>query len=151
MDHHEDFAEDPMMRELHQIRAEFERQQEESGLSVLEWLEATEKDMRKSLAEVGFRMIKRNDRLFLYEINSHSKKQKKSSISTSLSRTPQTNKPKNYDDMIEASRAQELQLVREDRAAANKIEPQPKKQPVKYKHKAVSNSGSSVSRKKRAN
>jgi len=150
MDHHEDFAEDPMMRELHQIREEFARQQEESGLSVLEWLEATEKDMRKSLAEVGFRMIKRNDRLFLYEINSHSKKQKKPSTSTSLSRAPQTAKPKNYDDMIEASRAPELQCVREDCSSSDKSEPQPQKQPVKYKHKAVSNPGSSTSRKKRA-
>jgi hypothetical protein len=133
MDHHEDFTEDPMMRELHQIREEFARQQEESGLSVLEWLEATEKDMRKSLAEVGFRMIKRNDRLFLYEINSHSKKQKKPSTSTSLSRTPPTAKRKNYDDMSEASRAQELQCVREDRSSSDKIEPPSQKKSVKYK------------------
>jgi hypothetical protein len=76
MTNNEDFAEDSTMQELHQIREELERQQQESGLSILEWLEATEKDFRKSLAEDGFRMVKRGDRIFMYEIKPHSKTQK---------------------------------------------------------------------------
>jgi len=69
----EDYFEDSTMQELHQIREEMERQQEASGLSYLDWLQATEPDLRKSLAEDGFRMIKRNGRIFMYEIKPHSK------------------------------------------------------------------------------
>ncbi len=68
------YKEDSTMREIHRIQEEMERQQQESGLSILEWLEATEKDFRKSLAEDGFRMVKRGDRIFMYEIKPHSKK-----------------------------------------------------------------------------
>lgn len=78
MTRQEDFSEDSTMQELHQIREELARQQQESGLSIIEWLEATEKDFRKSLATDGFRMIKRNGRIFMYEIKSHSKDNAKS-------------------------------------------------------------------------
>lgn len=140
MAHDEDYSDDSTVEEIHQIREEFSRQQKQSGLSYIEWLKATEPDLRKSLAEVGFRMVTRNGRLFLYEIRPASKNN---------NGKLKTAKHKNYDDVIENSAVQEFQGVREERASPDKIEPQPQKQPVKYKHKAVSNSGSSVFRKKR--
>jgi len=141
---YEDYMEDSTMRELHQIREEMERQQEESGLSVLEWLEATEKDFCKSLAEDGFEIVTRDDRTFIDEIKPRSKRnvtktqvvqanKAKNLKLPSSSFQSKAAKHKNYDDMIEASRAQELQFVREDRTAADKIESHSKKQPVKYK------------------
>jgi len=161
MNNNEDFTEDSTMQELHQIREELARQQEESGLSVLEWLEATEKDFRKSLAEDGFRMIKRNGRIFMYEIKPYSKSngkiktpakaQKKSFAPASPSQREHVVKHKNYDDYYsEAAAARELQLVREDRASSNEIEPRPAKQRVKYKYKAVSKPNKASSRKKPA-
>jgi hypothetical protein len=48
------YKESPTMRELHRIRQELEKQQEASGLSYAEWLRATEGDLKKTLAEVGF-------------------------------------------------------------------------------------------------
>jgi hypothetical protein len=157
---YDDYIEDSTMREIHRIQEKMEQQYEKSGLaSYWEWLQATEADMHKSLAEVGFAIVTRDGRTFVDEIKPKRTVNKARTLGTgktnrfklpSLSSRTETAKPQNYDDMIEASRAQELQLVREDRASSGKIEPQPQKQPVKYKHKAVSNSGSSASRKKRA-
>ncbi len=142
MQYYEDFADDPMMRELHQIREEFARQQEASGLSVVEWLEATEKDMRKSLAEVGFRIVKRGDRMFVYEIKSNfknkgkllipAKAQKKPFVQNALSRIQKPAQPRSYDDIVDSTRS-ELQLIREDRASLNKTELPSSKKHVKYK------------------
>ena len=157
-----DYKEDSTMREIHRIQEEMEQQYKKSGLSSYwEWLQATEADMHKSLAEDGFEIVTRDGRTFVDEIKPKKAVNKAQTLGTgktkrlklpSLSSRAEAAKPKNYDDMIEASRAQELQFVREDRAASDKSEPQPQKQPVKYKHKAVSNSdsGSSASRKKRA-
>jgi len=149
MINNEDFAEDSTMQELHQIREEFERQQQESGLSILEWLEATEKDFRKALAEDGFRMVKRNGRIFMYEIKrtsksnskskTHSKTQQRSFAPSSLSQHSKLAKHKNYDDHLEDSTAQELHLIREDRAFPEKTEKQPKRKPVRYKTAAKRN------------
>lgn len=139
MTNNEDFAEDSTMQELHQIREELERQQQESGLSILEWLEATEKDFRKSLAEDGFRMVKRGVRIFMYEIKPHSKTQKKSSALETLSHKSKTTKHKNYDDYIEDSTMREMHLIREDRAFSDKTKTQPKKKHVKYKTAAKRN------------
>jgi len=157
----EDYNESPTMREIHRVQEEMEQRYQESGLSSYEeWLQATEPDLRQSLAEVGYRMVTRGDRFFLYEIKPRLKKNNKSrtlpkvgdwnsaGVSTTL-KTKMGNH-KNYDDYIENSAVQEFQGVREGRASSDKIELQPKKQPVKYKHKAVSNSDSSGSRKKRA-
>lgn len=141
---YEDYMEDSTMQELHQIRAELERQQEASGLSFLDWLQATEKDLRKSLAGDGFRMVKRGDRIFMYEIKPHSKSngkiktpakaRKKFFAPTSPSQREHVVKHKNYDDYYsEAAATRELQLVREDRASSDKTEPPPQKKPVKYK------------------
>jgi len=124
MAHDEDYSDDSTVEEIHQIREEFSRQQKQSGLSYIEWLKATEPDLRKSLAEVGFRMVTRNGRLFLYEIRPSSK---------SNNGKLKTAKHKNYDDYSEAVTERELQFVREDRASSNKIEPPPQKKPVKYK------------------
>ncbi|MCG3120001.1 MAG: hypothetical protein ALAOOOJD_02563 [bacterium] len=155
----EDFAEDSTMRELHQIREELARQQEESGLSILEWLQATEKDFRKSLAADGFRMIKRNGRIFMYEVKSQSKNnvksktpkvQRQSIVQNFSSQPSKPAKHKSYDNYNESAAARELQLVREDRAASSKPEPQSKKQRVEYKSKAATKPGQTSSRKKPA-
>jgi len=160
MAHDEDYSDDSTVEEIHQIREEFSRQQKQSGLSYIEWLKATEPDLRKSLAEVGFRMVTRGDRLFLYEIKPRLKKNNKYrtlpkvgdrdfAVVSTPPRT-KTGNHKNYDDYVENSAVQEFQGVREDRASPDKSEPRPQKPPVKYKHKAVSNSGSGASGKKRA-
>lgn len=136
-----DYLEDSTVQEVHRIRAEFDRQQRESGLSYFEWLEATEADMHKSLAEVGFAIVTRDGRTFIDEIPPRSKKKSDKAQAgktrnlklSSLSTKSETAKHKNYDDMIEASRAQELQFVREDRTVSGKIEPHSKKLPLKYK------------------
>jgi hypothetical protein len=133
MTNNEDFSEDSTMQELHQIRKELDRQQIESGLSILEWLEVTEKDFRKSLTEDGFRMVKRGDRIFMYEIKPHSKTQKKSSASEIISQKSKTPKHKSYNDYIEDSTMQEMHLIREDRTFSDKTEKQPKRKHVKYK------------------
>ncbi len=186
MSNNEDFAEDSTMQELHQIREELERQQQESGLSILEWLEATEKDFRKSLAEDGFRMVKRGDRIFTYEIKPHSKTQKKPSALETLSHKSKTAKHKNYVEYLEDSTMRELHFIREKmeqeyrksglpsydewlqatepdmhrslaevgfeivtrdgRTFLDKIKPQSKKKPVKYK--TVARRGKATSRKK---
>jgi len=138
-----DYKEDSTMREIHRIQEEMEQQYKKSGLSSYwEWLQATEADMHKSLAEVGFAIVTRDGRTFVDEIKPARAVNKTSTLGTgktkrlklpSFSSRTETTKRKNYDDMIEASRAQELQFVREDRTAADKIEPHDKKQPVKYK------------------
>jgi hypothetical protein len=148
MTNNEDFAEDSTMQELHQIREELERQQQESGLSILEWLEATEKDFRKSLAADGFRMVKRNGRIFMYEIKrhsksngkskAHSKAQHRSFAPSPLSQHSKRTKHKAYDDYIEDSTMREMPLIREARAFPE-IETQAKKKHVKYKTAAKRN------------
>jgi hypothetical protein len=72
---YEDYIEDSTVREVHRIREKLDREQRESGLSYFEWLEATEKDLRQSLAEVGFEIVTRGGRTFLDEIKPHSKTQ----------------------------------------------------------------------------
>jgi hypothetical protein len=114
---YDDYVEDSTMRELHQIREELARQQQESGLSVLEWLEATEPDLRKSLAEDGFHMVTRNDKIFIEEIKPQKTKNK------SKQSTLKTVKHKNYDDYITGSTMPELQLIHEVRTSSDKIEP----------------------------
>jgi len=138
-----DYKEDSTMREIHRIQEKMEQQYEKSGLaSYWEWLQATEADMHKSLAEIGFAIVTRDGRTFVDEIKPKRAANKAQTLGTgetkrfrlpSPSFRTETAKPKNYDDMIEASSAQALQRVREDRTAADKIEPHSKKQPVKYK------------------
>jgi hypothetical protein len=57
----------------------------------------------------------------------------KSFAQNSLSQIEKLARPRNYDDMIEAASAQELQLVREEGAVSDSIESQSQKKPVKYK------------------
>jgi len=138
-----DYQEDSTMREIHRIQKEMEQQYEKSGLSSYwEWLQATEADMHKSLAEDGFAIVTRDGRTFVDEIKPKRAANKAQTLGTgktkrfklpSPSSRTETANPQNYDDMIEASRAQELQLVREDRAASDKIESPSQKKPVKYK------------------
>jgi hypothetical protein len=72
---YEDYKESPTMREIHRIQEKMEQQYEKSGLtSYEEWLQATEKDLRQSLAEVGYRMVTRDGQIFLYEIKPQPKK-----------------------------------------------------------------------------
>jgi hypothetical protein len=72
---YDDYKESPTMREIHQIQEEMEQQFQKSGMSSYwEWLQATDKNLRQSLAEDGFRMITRNGRIFLHEIKPQSKK-----------------------------------------------------------------------------
>jgi hypothetical protein len=74
---YKDDKESPTMREIHRIQDEMEQQYQKSGLpSYEEWLQATEADLRQSLAEIGYRMITRGDRFFLYEIKPRSQKHK---------------------------------------------------------------------------
>jgi hypothetical protein len=69
------YKEDSTMREIHRIQKKMEEQYRKSGLSSYwEWLQATEEDMHKSLAEVGFEIVTRNGRTFLDEIKPPSKK-----------------------------------------------------------------------------
>jgi hypothetical protein len=122
-----------------------EQQYKKSGLSSYwDWLQATEADMHKSLAEVGFEIVTRDGRTFIDEIKPHSKRnvkkaktaqvgKTKSFIVSSHSSQSKTVKHKNYDDYIEDSAAPELHLVREARTSANKIKPPSQKKPVKYK------------------
>jgi len=140
----ENYNESPTMQEIHRIQEEMEQQYQESGLSSYEeWLQATEPDLRQSLAEVGYRMVTRGDRFFLYEVKPRLKKNNKygtlpkvgdrnSAVVSTPPKTKMSNH-KNYDDYIENTGMQEFQGVREGRAASDKIEPQPQKPPVKYK------------------
>ncbi len=140
---HNDYKEDSTMREIHRIQEEMEQQYEKSGLSSYwEWLQATEADMHKSLAEDGFEIVTRDGRTFLDEIKPSAKRPggknkiaktgtKKNSTFISSPRF-KTAKHKNYDD-IENLAVQEFQGVREERASADKIEPQAQKKPIKYK------------------
>lgn len=138
---HEDYREDSTMQELHQIREEFDRQQRESGLSYFEWLQATEADMHKSLAEVGFEIVTRGGRTFIDEIKPRSKKnvakaktgKARSFKSSSHSSPSETPKYMHDDDYIEDSTGRELQTLREDRTSSDNIEPPSQKKSVKYK------------------
>ena len=138
---YEDYLEDSTVREVHRIREEFDRQQRESGLSYFEWLEATEADMHKSLAEVGFAIVTRDGHTFIDEIAPRSKRKSDKTQTgktrnlklSSHSTKSETAKHKNYDDYIENSAVQEFQGVREGRASSDKIEPQSQKKVVKYK------------------
>jgi hypothetical protein len=61
--------EDPIMEEVHKLREELHRQFKESGYTnYFDWLKATEKDLEASLAEVGFRIVKKNGYQYLEEI-----------------------------------------------------------------------------------
>jgi hypothetical protein len=138
------YKEDSTMREIHRIQEEMEEHYRKSGLSSYwEWLQETEEDMHKSLAEAGFEIVTRNGRTFLDEIKPPSKKsigkqkttqtdkEKNSTFTSSPNFKP--TKHKNYDGYIEDSTMQELHLVREERTVLDKMEPPQKKKPVKYK------------------
>lgn len=66
--------ESPTMQEVHRLQEEVERQYEKSGLSYLDWLQATEKNIEKELAEAGFEIVASNGRMQLKEISPSSKK-----------------------------------------------------------------------------
>lgn len=120
------------MREVHKIQEELEQQYQKSGLSYLEWLQATEDEFQKSLAEDGFHMVTRNGEIFFEAIKPQTKRNKsKQTILKAASH-------KNYDD-IEASTMSDLPLISEERAFSDKIEPPPKKKHVKYKTAAKRN------------
>jgi len=167
MKKHDDYQESPTMREVHQIQEELEQQYQKSGLSYLEWLQATEADFQKSLAEDGFHMVTRNGETFIEEIKPPAP------INKNKQPTVKSAKHKNYDDYIEDSTMRELHQIREEmeqqyrksglpsywdwlqatekemhkslaevgyqivtrdgRTYIDKIEPPPKKNPVKYK------------------
>ncbi len=65
---HNGHTEDSTMREVHRLQAGFEERSKKSGLSYFEWLQATEMEFHRSLAEVGFRLVTRNGRTFLEKI-----------------------------------------------------------------------------------
>jgi hypothetical protein len=74
---YDEYIEDSTMKELHLIREKMEQEYRKSGsTSYEEWLQATEPDMRQSLAEVGFEIVTRNGRTFLDKIKSQSKKKR---------------------------------------------------------------------------
>ncbi|MGH7599164.1 MAG: hypothetical protein ACREOI_22640 [bacterium] len=140
---YEDYIEDSPVREVHRIREQLDREQKESGLSYFEWIEATDKDLRQSLAEVGFEIVTRDGRTFLDEIKPRRQKgnsksqalaaKERLAAPTSLSSQVKTAKHKNYDDYLEDLTRREMHLIREDRAFTNKTATQPKKKHVKYK------------------
>ena len=148
-----DYKEDSTMREIHRIQGDMERQYKKSGLpSYWDWLQATESDLRKSLAEVGFEIVTRDGRTFLAEIKPrHQKSTSKSKIHAGtekytipalLSSPAKMTKHKNYGDYSEDSTMQEMHLIREDRAFSDKTETPPKKKHVKYKTAAKRNKSS---------
>lgn len=49
------------MEDVHKIREELEQQFVQSGLSFSEWLTATEKEFSSRLAEVGFKVITKDN------------------------------------------------------------------------------------------
>jgi hypothetical protein len=125
MARYEEYIEDSTVQEVHRIREELSRQQKESGLSYFDWLKATENDLRKSLAEVGFRMITRNGRVFLHEIQpslknssgkfkTASKPNGKRFISPSPVPKYKKAKYKNYDDYLEDSTMREIHRIQEE-------------------------------------
>lgn len=138
-----DYKEDSTMREIHRIQEEMEQQYKKSGLSSYwEWLQATEDDVHKSLAEVGFAIVTRDGRTFIDEIEPRSKRtvgkaqtgKTKRFKTASPSLQSATIKLKNYDDAIRDSSVREFQGVREAGVSPEKIEPpRSQKPPVKYK------------------
>ena len=73
---HNGHTEDSTMQEVHRLQAAFEEQCKNSGLSYFEWLQATEKEFHRSLAEVGFRLVTRNGRTFLEKMKDRAKRAK---------------------------------------------------------------------------
>ncbi|MEK7729724.1 MAG: hypothetical protein AAB354_15060 [candidate division KSB1 bacterium] len=59
--------ESPTMQEVHRLQEEVERQYEECGLAYLDWLQATERDLQKELADAGFRVVTKEERTFLQQ------------------------------------------------------------------------------------
>ncbi len=126
MARYKDNNESPTMQEIHRIQEEMEQQYEKSGLSSYEeWLQATEKDLRQSLSEIGYRMVIRGDRFYLYEIKPSSKKNDNTfetlpkggeQDSVVVSPSPKTKmiKHKNYDEYFEDSTMQEIHQIREE-------------------------------------
>lgn len=55
------FDDDPIMEDVHKIREELEQQFVQSGLSFSEWLVSTEKEFSSRLAEVGFKVITKDN------------------------------------------------------------------------------------------
>ncbi len=55
------FKDDPIMEVVHKIREELEQQFIQSGLSFSAWLTATEKEFAARLAEVGFKVISKDN------------------------------------------------------------------------------------------
>ncbi len=84
-------------------------------------------------------MVKRGDRIFMYEIKPHSKKQKKSSAAEILSHKSKTTMHKKYNDYAEDSTMREMHLIREDRAFSDKTATPSKKKRIKYKTAAKRN------------
>jgi hypothetical protein len=123
MTSYEDYIEDSTVREVHRIREKLSQQQKASGLSYFDWLKATEKDLKKSLAEVGFHMVTRNGRVFLHEIKPRRKSNNQDKTlqinknqNPGLSSSPagfETPKHKNYDDYIESSTMREIHRIQE--------------------------------------
>jgi hypothetical protein len=142
---YKNYGESPTMQEIHRIQGEMEQQYEKSGISSYEeWLQSTEKDLRQSLSEIGYRMVIRGGRFYLYESKASSKKSNNKletvakvgeQDSVVISPSPKTKmiKHRNYDDYFKDSTMQEMHLIREDRAFSDKTETQPKKKHVKYK------------------
>jgi hypothetical protein len=109
----DDYKESPTMREIHQIQDELEQQYQKSGLSYLEWLEATEDEFQKALAKDGFHTVTRNGEIFIEEIKpktTRTNSKYRAPVSSSGSKAA---KHKNFDDYIEDSTMRELHLIRE--------------------------------------
>ena len=62
------YNEDPIMDQVHRIREQLNEQYLKSGLSFSDWLKTTEKDLDVSLAEVGFKIIRKDGLHYLVEI-----------------------------------------------------------------------------------
>ncbi|GEM_PF-2232024 len=72
---YDDYIDDSTMRELHLIREKMEQQYRKSGLpSYEEWLQATDKDLKQSLAEVGFQIVTHDGRTYIDKIKPQTKK-----------------------------------------------------------------------------
>ncbi len=66
--------ESPTMPEVHRLQEEVERQYEKSGLTYFDWLQATEPDLQKELADAGFRVVTKKGRIFLQQVATLSKR-----------------------------------------------------------------------------
>lgn len=66
------FSEDPVLAPVHKIREELYQQFKNSGLTYMEWLQATESEFVESLAEVGFKIITKDGFQDLEEISNYS-------------------------------------------------------------------------------